>query len=237
MPRRRPRVRRNRRPQRRSGNQFTTRNPLNASMSNNRVITVPGSAFLTLSGISSTPASIVVNQLIASGAIERLGTIGKCFTLARVVSLSVSSLPLSSTTTIPYFVFGYQPGNPTTSPMNVTAVSELENVLMFSPSSTTVPQRLVVSRRELLGQTPLKWFTEYNPSSVDVDVQGLLWFATTGSSTYTLSILIQLVVEYCSPTYTGDVSTFKTGPLTLSPIVPEEAPIMVRRPKRLESKE
>jgi hypothetical protein len=171
--------------------------------------------------MGSNVSMIAVHALDAFAVGEFLSNLAPFYLLYRVTKLKLTLLPYSNLQSTPEIIAaGYVPGQAlTVGPSGGTAlqdVSELARSVVSSPPQQTVPVSLTLTRADLLGETPAKWF---NVKGTTVDLnQGQIYFAST-NSTGVIAYTIELTMEYCSPVPSSSFHIERKNPFRLPSIV------------------
>ncbi len=194
MPRRRT-SRRNRRSSRNGG---SFRGPLTIQgngQTSDRVVTVNASGYFSVTPSVPGVTILTLNTLATSGFSERLLTIASAFELCRCVYLEVSFQAGVYDALVGYSSFEEAV------PINTyQRLSEAANV-SINFAGVTVPSRLVLNRRLLLGFNPLKWFPTVQTTGTTSFDQGQLLFAVAAATS--IRVRFSTTFEFCVPVYTG----------------------------------
>jgi hypothetical protein len=176
---------------RRNGSSSIQGNGLNA----NAIVRVP---FSTIDGysLSSTPIAICVNDVQATPFADHLEAVASGFNLCRLVSLEITFFPSAYGSAAYTTAIGYQPFTPYTTPASLKHVMELSSASTWLYGST-VPARLTLSRKVLLGEGPMKWYPTRRSSTTNAILQGLVWYCSVGSQS--VNMRVSGVYEFCSP--------------------------------------
>lgn len=171
---------------------------------------VPGTAFISFA-VTDTPTLISL-EAYSNPIGTRINSLAGIFELCRCTSMTVtytlnsisgSSSNIANTTSDLIVAFDPFQEN--------TGVATYEEVSEFAVTSVyfcrqTVPSKLQVPRKVLIGENPLKWFPTRPTTSEEIDFQGNLYFCCDGkmaSETLYCNARFDYVYEFTAPTSYG----------------------------------
>jgi len=161
--------------------------------SNNVVHRETGSCYLSVSS-TTTPQSFVINS--GSAYSMRMSSIDAVYELSRCVSLEIqfTNASVASADT----VLAFSPYIDKTPPSSFTQCSEQANV-GFQFGGIPIPGYLKLSRNDLF-INPYNWYHTVQNTG-ESTYQGLVYICTSSSTT--VKMRIDYVIEFASPVYTG----------------------------------
>jgi len=170
------------------------------------VVTVPFNAYFQVL-IGTTPSLIPITNLAAGFLFSsRLSDIASSFALTRCMSLTVQFMDQSPAGSVS--MAAYQPGTTFVTPTTITQVGESPGASVWMPGMT-VPARLSLGRRDLMGPSPQKWWpTQITGTPTEQDIQGSL-ILVAGANSTTLNVVVQGVYQFTAPSNAG---LFQPGP-------------------------